>query len=61
MSRQFFAPVGVLALAVAVVALMPLTAAGQDTNQGSEYEPARTPWGDPDLRGHYLPGRGGAL
>ena len=40
-------------LAVAVLALSaPAAAAGQD----GAYVAKRTPWGDPDLRGHWLPG-----
>ncbi len=34
------------------VALTAPMAAGQD----GDYEPPRTPWGDPDFRGYYLPG-----
>lgn len=52
MNRQPFAFGGALMLALAVITLMPLTVAGQEAN----YTPKRTPWGDPDLRGHYLPG-----
>ena len=50
MSRQPLFSTAVLAVSVTVVFLAPL--AGQE----SDYTPARTPWGDPDLRGHYLPG-----
>ena len=52
MNRQPFAFGNVLVLALAVITLMPLNGAGQEEN----YPPNRTPWGDPDLRGHYLPG-----
>ena len=50
MSRQPLVPFAALALCVAVVAPAPL--AGQQ----DAWTPPRTPWGDPDLRGHYLPG-----
>ena len=51
MSRQ--RPLSIAALAAFVTAafLVPLAA------QEGEYAPPRTPWGDPDLRGHYLPGQ----
>ena len=51
MSRQ--RPLSIAALAAFVTAafLVPLTA------QEGEYAPPRTPWGAPDLRGHYLPGQ----
>ena len=41
------------AAALFAVAAVPAAFAGQD----GAYEPPRTPWGDPDFRGHYLPGR----
>ena len=41
-----------VAVVLAVVATSLTVAAGQE----AEFTPARTPWGDPDLRGHYLPG-----
>ena len=50
MSRQSLWSTVALAVSVTVVSLVPL--AGQE----SDYAPPRTPWGDPDLRGHYLPG-----
>ena len=50
MGRQPLFSIAALAVSVIVVFLAPL--AGQE----SDYTPARTPWGDPDLRGHYLPG-----
>ena len=50
MSRQPLVPFAALALCVAIVAPAPL--AGQQ----DAWTPPRTPWGDPDLRGHYLPG-----
>ena len=50
MNRQPLVSAAALALFVAVVSLTPL--AGQE----SDYTPRRTPWGDSDLRGHYLPG-----
>lgn len=43
-------PVGVLVMVG--LALGWTSLAGQEP----EYTPSRTPWGDPDLRGHYLPG-----
>ena len=49
------AHVGRIALAVAMTALAlaaPVTSLAQD----GTFEPPRTAWGDPDLRGHYLPG-----
>ena len=39
-------------MAVVVVALTPVIAAGQD----QPYQPERTAWGHPDLGGHWLPG-----
>ena len=50
MSTQPFFPIAALALCAALVSPAPLAA------QEGDYEPPRTPWGDPDLRGHYLPG-----
>ena len=44
--------IGGLAAVIAVVVLAPATGAGQD----GAYTPPRTEWGDPDLRGHWLPG-----
>ena len=51
MSRQRLLSIAALAAFVTVVFLLPLAA------QEGEYAPPRTPWGDPDLRGHYLPGQ----
>ena len=50
MSTQPLVSIAALALCVTVFSPAPL--AGQE----SDYAPPRTPWGDPDLRGHYLPG-----
>ena len=50
MNTQPFLPVAALALSVIVASVVPVSA------QESTYEPKRTPWDDPDLRGHYLPG-----
>lgn len=41
-----------VAVVLSIVVASPAPAAAQD----SDYTPALTPWGDPDLRGHYLPG-----
>ena len=43
---------GGLAVVFTVVVLAPATRAGQEET----YTPPRTEWGDPDLRGHWLPG-----
>ncbi len=51
MSRQRLLSIAALAAFVTVAFLVPLAA------QEGEYAPPRTPWGDPDLRGHYLPGQ----
>ena len=51
MSRQRLLSIAALAAFVTVAFLVPLAA------QDGEYAPPRTPWGDPDLRGHYLPGQ----
>ena len=40
---------------IAVVALV-LAAPATSLAQDGGFEPPRTKWGDPDLRGHYLPG-----
>ena len=50
MNRHPLVSVAAIVLFVAVVSLASL--AGQE----NEYIPQRTPWGDPDLRGYYLPG-----
>ena len=39
-------------VAAALMALTPAIASGQD----GEHTPSQTPWGHPDLRGHWLPG-----
>ena len=39
-----------------VMALCLLAPMFADGGQDGAYEPPRTQWGDPDLRGHYLPG-----
>ena len=36
--------------------LLALAAAPAAAGQDGDYEPPRTPWGDPDFRGYYLPG-----
>jgi len=41
-----------LIIAITFVALAPVVAVGQS----GDYMPNKTPWGDPDLRGHWLPG-----
>jgi hypothetical protein len=41
-----------LALSALVTAAAPLSTSAQE----SSFVPQRTPWGDPDLRGHWLPG-----
>ena len=51
MSSKVLIPVCTL-VAVALVVLAPVVAAAQD----EAFTPKRTPWGDPDLRGHWLPG-----
>ena len=43
------------ALAVAGVVGLPAGAPAQQSG-GAEFDPPRTPWGDPDFRGYYLPG-----
>ena len=43
----------VAAVTALPVLLAPMSAQG---GQDGTYEPPRTQWGDPDLRGHYLPG-----
>ena len=51
MNARTAAPVRMLAVAVLALSA-PAAAAGQD----GAYAAQRTPWGDPDLRGHWLPG-----
>ena len=51
MSRYPLLSVTALAAFITVAFFVPLAA------QEGEYAPPRTPWGDPDLRGHYLPGQ----
>lgn len=50
MRARSFACVGTV---MALCLLAPMVA---DGGQDGAYESPRTPWGDPDLRGHYLPG-----
>ena len=45
-----------VACVATVMALCLLAPMFADGGQDGAYEPPRTPWGDPDLRGHYLPG-----
>ena len=45
--------VACVATVMALCLLAPMVA---DGGQDGAYDPPRTPWGDPDLRGHYLPG-----
>lgn len=51
MSMRAIAPL-CLIVAFALVTLRPTVAQAQD----GDYTPKRTPWGAPDLRGHWLPG-----
>ena len=48
--------VGPFGHVVTVMALFLLAPMSAHSGQDSAYEPGRTEWGDPDLRGHYLPG-----
>jgi len=58
-----------LSLTVLLAGLTPPTVAGfveivttgEKSNQEASYVPPRTEWGDPDLRGHYLPGASQAM
>ena len=54
MRQRSGVPIGVLAFGLAVLLLSSVVGAGQ-----SDYTPPTTPWGDPDLRGHYLANYGG--
>ena len=56
MRQRSDVPTGVLAFGLAVMLLSSVVGAGQ-----SDYTPPTTPWGDPDLRGHYLANYGGQL
>ena len=56
MRQRSRVPIGVLAFGLAVMLLSSVVGAGQ-----SDYTPPTTPWGDPDLRGHYLANYGGQL
>ena len=56
MRQRSDVPIGVLAFGLAVTLLSSVVGAGQ-----SDYTPPTTPWGDPDLRGHYLANYGGQL
>ena len=47
-----FRSVTAAAAVLLAAAAAPAVSAGQD----GAYEPPRTPWGDPDFRGHWLPG-----
>lgn len=54
MRQRFLAPIGVLAIAIAVAWLAPVPTAGQAPGQAqapSDFKPPVTPWGDPDLQG----------
>lgn len=46
-------PSACVASVTALCLLAPMSSQG---GQDGAYEPGRTEWGDPDLRGHYLPG-----
>ena len=46
-------PISTLVVAIALVALTPGGASGQD----GTFTPKRTAWGDPDVSGHWLPER----
>ena len=57
-------------ITVAVVALVGLAGQVRTTGQapqnassenGNHFMPSKTPWGDPDLSGHWLPGGGGRM
>ena len=52
MGNRSGVPIAILAVAVGFLALAPVSGAGQE----GAYSPPRTPWGDPDLQGHYNPG-----
>ena len=59
MTRRGAGPLAFLAAALVVAAGMLLLlppAHAQEEAAGGGFEPPRTPWGDPDLRGYYLPG-----
>jgi len=63
-TQRFF---GTLAAVTAlVITTGQIPAAGQSRGGNGEgatpsFEPPRTPWGDPDLQGHWLPGGGGMM
>ena len=60
-NRTFWrAAVLIGALAVAGAAGTPGVAQAQQ-GDGAEFDPPRTPWGDPDFSGYYLPGGGQPL
>ena len=52
MNFRVVAPISTLVVAIALVALTPGGASGQD----GTFTPKRTAWGDPDVSGHWLPG-----
>jgi len=52
MTSRAIAPRCTLIIAITFVALAPIVAVGQS----GDHAPTKTPWGDPDLRGHWLPG-----
>ncbi len=55
MTHRGVGPVVVLAVVLLGAAALPPAAHGQEEAKGA-FEPPRTRWGDPDLRGYYLPG-----
>ena len=55
MSTRAFASIGMIGM-LCMLAAAALAAPGAAAGQDDPFTPERTPWGDPDLRGHWLPG-----
>ncbi len=55
MTHRGVGPVAVVAVVLLGAAALPPSAHAQEETKGA-FEPPRTPWGDPDFRGYYLPG-----
>src|SRR5262245_34190254 len=60
-TSQFVVRLAVVTALVVMGGQKPATTQSQnqaERESGASFTPARTPWGDPDLQGHWLPGGG---
>ena len=56
MTHRGVGPLAVLVIALLGAAVAPPAAVHAQEEAKAAFEPRRTPWGDPDFRGYYLPG-----